>query len=860
MGIYILKFSACLIIFMMFYKLFLERENMHHFKRFYLLIIIAIALIIPSITFIEYIEPIQIPETFNSTIAQPVYFPETIETPKTSYLPIVLWSIYLLGALLFLTKFCINIYKLVLKIKSNPKYKSKSIINVLIHDLVIPHTFLSYVFLNKSKFESNQIPKEVIIHEETHATQKHSLDIIVLELLQIIFWFNPLIYWVKQEVKLNHEFLADAAVLKQGANANTYQNLLLAFSSNAREPQLAHAINYSSIKKRFTVMKTQTSKQKIWLRSLVLLPLIAVTLYGFSQKREVVKEASKENSLQHDIENSNSEKEAYYKNATFKIKDKQDHLIATKTYSELTSEEKDKLLPPMGIPKRKSPSQADLNRWKDSKTYGVWYDGKRIDNGTLSTFSSSDFHLYYESKLEKNAINYGKHYYQVGLYSEAYYNNQYKNGVTPLSNNAIITITQKDYNSKALKSTLNESVDIVNNTNSPVLEISFNPSIFELNGKKTSLSQLKEDFIKVTNNKKSDLRIKTIGGIKMSLINEIMDKLKGNLIKIRLDEAAYIIGDTTSSNYEQKEATKEQIAEYNKLAKYCNIQIEKTGILKHKDVVRLKELYALMNDEQKKNAEPFPDFSKLLPPPPPETGFIEVNGETLFYVKFNPTRYYNRKGNLVDKNGNLLNGNKQVNASDVLPGQYITKIYKDDKIVSEFYDNRNQDVPPPPPAPKVSGAQDNVPPPPPPPAPKSPLDHVIEMAKKGATFYYEGKPISSDEAISLLKKNDELNISTKQINSKQPKVYITKDPITIDNSKKKMGNNTNLPKPTSKNALSHLKVMNRHGAKFYLDGKEVPFENALKAVRKNKNADINSTQEPPVVKISTKLIGVLNRS
>jgi bla regulator protein BlaR1 len=65
--------------------------------------------------------------------------------------------------------------------------------------------------------------------------------------------------------------------------------------------------------------------------------------------------------------------------------------------------------------------------------------------------------------------------------------------------------------------------------------------------------------------------------------------------------------------------------------------------------------------------------------------------------------------------------------------------------------------------------------------PRSPLDHVIDMAKKDAIFYLEGKEISSDEAIKALKENKHLNIQTLDSNSKQPKVYITKKPIVIDN-------------------------------------------------------------------------------
>jgi hypothetical protein len=94
-----------------------------------------------------------------------------------------------------------------------------------------------------------------------------------------------------------------------------------------------------------------------------------------------------------------------------------------------------------------------------------------------------------------------------------------------------------------------------------------------------------------------------------------------------------------------------------------------------------------MSEDQKKNAESYPDFSKVPPPPPPATGLIEVNGETLFCVYFSPKRFYNSKGYLVDKNGKTINGNVQVNASDVLPRQYITKVFSNDKVVVVFKDN-----------------------------------------------------------------------------------------------------------------------------------------------------------------------------
>jgi len=708
----ILKSSGCLSIFMIFYKLFLENESIHTFKRYYLLASILVSIIIPFITFTQYVEPIQTLGSFQPPFINAILNPqEAIDQQKIDYLPIILWSIYSLGVLLFSVKFINNLLGIFNRIKRNTKHKSEFFTNVLLKDLIIPHTFFSYIFLNKQKFETQQIPEEVLIHEQTHAKQKHSIDVILIEILQILFWFNPLIYLLKYAIKLNHEFLADETVLKQGILTSNYQNTLLSFSSNDSEPQLAHAINYSSIKKRFTVMKTKTSKQKTWLLSIILLPVLAIMFYSFSNVKEIEKEVLPEilfknkgnSNLQKSIEKVNSltlyhniDKDEYYKNATFKFRGNNKKIIAVKSYNELTETEKFQLINPPSVPLIKKPSSNSLNDWKNASKFGVWVDEKRITNNALGNYSSKNFSLYFVSKLDKNAKNYGKHYYQVNLLTNNYYNKKYNNGINPLSKNAIIYITK-------------------------------------------------------------------------------------NIIK-------------------QKGASKSQIAEYNKLAKKYNTITNANFIVKNKEVKRLKYIYRIMSVEQRKNAEPFPVFPppppapvspkvlKIAPPPPPtsedatleqkkkyekiineynqknkkvKTGFIDVKGKKLYYTQIdNKVKYYNRFGVETDKNGNELQPGKQVNANDVLPNSTISKVYYNDKVVSEFK--------------KTGSGLGNIPPPPPPPTPISPLDHVIDMAKKGATFYLEGKQISSDKAIKALKKNKHLNIQ-----SKNSKVFITKRPILI---------------------------------------------------------------------------------
>lgn len=284
METYLLNSAGCLAILLLFYKLLLEKETMHQFKRFYLLGSLFAAMVIPLITFTTYTEVI--PQNFQQISNPSVLISEGAPIKVVNWIGI-LWTVYGLGVLIFSVKFIRNLKTLILRIKHNLKLKNKDFTNVLLQEKIVPHTFFSFLFFNKDAFFKKQIPKEVIVHEETHAKQLHSIDVLIVELLQIVFWFNPLIYLAKYAIKLNHEFLADRSVICKGVETSQYQRTLLAFSSNAEASNLANAFNYSSIKKRFTVMKTHTSKKMILVKTILVMPLLAILLYSFSGNKEV---------------------------------------------------------------------------------------------------------------------------------------------------------------------------------------------------------------------------------------------------------------------------------------------------------------------------------------------------------------------------------------------------------------------------------------------------------------------------------------------------------------------------------------------------------------------------------------------
>ncbi|MDT7829422.1 M56 family metallopeptidase [Pricia sp. S334] len=318
MIVFLLKSSACLAVFLLFYKLLLEKQRMHTFKRYYLLAALVVSLIIPSLRFVEYVEvptaAVPVERPVGRTVAD-ADVPIATASKEAQFSQIyfeqwttVLWTLYGLGVLLFGWKFLLNLWKIAHNIRNNPKLKIDTLINVLLKDAVLPHSFLNYIFLNRREFESRAIPNDVLVHEAAHARQRHSLDVLFVELLQVLFWFNPLIHLAKKSIRLNHEFLADQAVLEQGASAPRYQNTLLAFASSTEDkkhqPSMANAINhssYSSIKKRFIAMKTRTSKKSNLIRSILILPLFALLLYGFSERevREVkTPKIALENSVQ----------------------------------------------------------------------------------------------------------------------------------------------------------------------------------------------------------------------------------------------------------------------------------------------------------------------------------------------------------------------------------------------------------------------------------------------------------------------------------------------------------------------------------------------------------------------------------
>ena len=285
---YIIKSSLCFGVLFGFYKLALEHKAMHQFKRFYLLASLVFAFTIPLVTFTYTVNTLPEPEPLVNAYeyySNPIITEEPIAVaPEFPILPVILWSIYGLCVLIFGLRFVLNLVRLDRKINTSQQIKETHFTLSLLNQAVIPHSFLQWIFLNKTAYHNQDIASEVLAHEATHVRQKHSLDILFIEFIQIVFWFNPLVWVAKKSIKLNHEFLADQGAIASDRNIAIYQNILLSYASSTNHTVLESPFNYSLTKKRILMLSQTFSRKRAALSALLLLPIVAVCLFLFNNE------------------------------------------------------------------------------------------------------------------------------------------------------------------------------------------------------------------------------------------------------------------------------------------------------------------------------------------------------------------------------------------------------------------------------------------------------------------------------------------------------------------------------------------------------------------------------------------------
>ena len=442
---FLIKSTIPLLVLLTIYHLLLEREKMHFFNRFYLLFSLLFSLAIPFIT-IEVIEEITSPIIQNNSIQ--IDQGSAVLVEETDYFPIILWSIYGLITFFLSIRFMMNILKITSRIKSNTRTDYKNAKLVLLKEEALPHTFLNTIFINETDYINQKIEAELFSHELTHVTQKHTYDVLFIEILKTIFWFNPIFIFYKKAIQLNHEFLADEKVVNSYDNIPFYQNLLLSKANNIPAYYLTSNLNYSLTKKRLIMMTKTTSKTKAILKKIVIIPLISGLVF-FLCFKTIAQESNAIIKVQSETKEKPTidRRDEYYAGVRFIFKDCNKKIIIDKIYEELTEEEKNNHF--FYVPKpyvEKSPSKNEFTDFKNSAIYAIWIDGKYYPNSELSKYSASDFVYFVGSSVKNNARS--KKFpqpFQYHFYKKDYFDKNLKNSWKKHDGKEIIgTINCKD--------------------------------------------------------------------------------------------------------------------------------------------------------------------------------------------------------------------------------------------------------------------------------------------------------------------------------------------------------------------------------------------------------------------------------
>ncbi len=285
---YLLKSTIILGVTYGFNFFFLRHLKTFVFNRFYLLFSILFSLVVPLL---------EIRVGFNAPLGQSLnglgyHTGELIQGELVAGTPVRVFNLELLVKILygvvsavFLMRFLMNIVKILRKTRNAISVSELSAQLCLVEEQTLPYSFFKRIVVNREEYEHKKIDAELMLHEEAHCNQYHSADILAIELLKTVTWFNPFIWMFKKAIQVNHEFLADHSVLT-ASNQERYLHILVNLTIRNNSAYLASDFNFSLTKKRLMMMTLNNVREHSAIKRLAAIPLfilLAVTI-TFSQE------------------------------------------------------------------------------------------------------------------------------------------------------------------------------------------------------------------------------------------------------------------------------------------------------------------------------------------------------------------------------------------------------------------------------------------------------------------------------------------------------------------------------------------------------------------------------------------------
>ncbi|CEN41902.1 M56 family metallopeptidase [Capnocytophaga cynodegmi] len=400
---YLIKTLLCGMCFYTLYHLLLSREKMLIFNRFFLLLALIASFVFPLITIEMPFQPV-FEKTFEQTVVKQeignssIYVNPTTEqfiTENHNFTNLIIILLYGSVAFLMLFRFLRNLLKIFNKIKKHPKQPYQGAYLVILEEECAPHSFWNYIFINKK----DAYEQKVLLHELTHIRQKHSLDLLFVEFLKIVFWFHPVVHLFGKAIRINHEFLADACVVSKHTNIAEYQMIILKRATSANVP-FYNYFNFYNTKKRLIMLQTKVNHFRNLCKMALLIPTSVLFLVVFAEK-SYAQEAEKQKEVS-PLQASAKYKIIRVEGVSLKGKGEKTTVVLTdeagnEIVEQITNNEdrqaftkKYGLQLPPPPPPPPIPNEKPKRKWGSSENYDLismwtWYSKKKEEIGLIVT-------------------------------------------------------------------------------------------------------------------------------------------------------------------------------------------------------------------------------------------------------------------------------------------------------------------------------------------------------------------------------------------------------------------------------------------------------------------------------------------
>lgn len=270
---YLIQSTAILGIFYLVFVLFLRKDAFFALKRYFLLSGIIIATFLPlfDIPFkISGQQGAEFMHLLDTVVVTPSEIQESIS--GSSYLLYWVQFGYILVSLALALLFFTRVARLMAVVRINMSRNDTQPGLIDIPEEWSPFSFFGYIFINRSKYSSRELNR-IIQHEEVHVRHWHSADVVLLELLFALHWFNPLFWLYRKSLKNIHEYIADRAVIENGFDISKYQQLIFTEATGIAVSPVTNNFSKSILKRRLIMMKKKDPRKRGVLKYLLLGPL-----------------------------------------------------------------------------------------------------------------------------------------------------------------------------------------------------------------------------------------------------------------------------------------------------------------------------------------------------------------------------------------------------------------------------------------------------------------------------------------------------------------------------------------------------------------------------------------------------------